>query len=321
MLNSRGSVHCAAGAAARAGDLGRAGRWSGSTSMPFLLSARASCRWSTRNRLWQQRHSMSGSVNVADVARGHPGLAGQDDRGVQPDDVVAAGHHGLPPLALDVLLELHAERAVVPRGPRPAVDLAAREDEAPALGEADDGVDGGGGCGHAAQGIGPARACPAPSPPDGIRPRRAGHRRLLPERLGSRGSDTPAPVRRERPSSLPLAAPRPRDAVSPAAAVPPCAVRRAAPCVVVVGCPRPVAVVRPGRRDPHPRMGLGLLAASCPGCSSSPGRGSLGPERLMRCAVVVMAVAMTVTQALPRPDRLRPPGPARRPEFDIFSCS
>jgi len=38
---------------------------SGSTSLPFLasLSARASCMWSTRKRLWQLRHSVSGSVN------------------------------------------------------------------------------------------------------------------------------------------------------------------------------------------------------------------------------------------------------------------
>ena len=39
---------------------------SGST-VPFLLffSATASCRWSARNRLWHDWHSVSGSLNVA----------------------------------------------------------------------------------------------------------------------------------------------------------------------------------------------------------------------------------------------------------------
>ena len=78
-----------------------------------------------------------------DVAAGLPRLARQDDRGVEADHVVAQLHHRLPPLALDVLLELDAERAVVPGGAGAAVDLAARVDEAPALGEGDDVVDGG----------------------------------------------------------------------------------------------------------------------------------------------------------------------------------
>src|SRR5205823_6191375 len=61
--------------------------------------------------------------------------------GVQAHDVVARAHHRLPPLPADVLLELDAERAVVPRRAGAAVDLAAGVHESPALGEADDGVD------------------------------------------------------------------------------------------------------------------------------------------------------------------------------------
>ena len=34
------------------------------SSMPFF-SATASCRWSARKRLWQDWHSVSGSVNVS----------------------------------------------------------------------------------------------------------------------------------------------------------------------------------------------------------------------------------------------------------------
>ena len=109
--------------------------------MPFF-SAYSSCRWSARNRLWQDWHSVSGSVNVATWPRGLPGLARQDHRGVEADDVVAGLHHRAPPLALDVLLQLDAERAVVPGRPGAAVDLAAGEDEPPALGEGDDVVDG-----------------------------------------------------------------------------------------------------------------------------------------------------------------------------------
>ena len=53
------------------------------------LASYASSRWSARKRLWQDWHSVSGSANVVDVAGGHPDLAGQDDRGVEADDVVA----------------------------------------------------------------------------------------------------------------------------------------------------------------------------------------------------------------------------------------
>ena len=78
---------------------------------------------------------------LGDVAAGLPHLAGQDDRGVQAHDVVALGDHGAPPLALDVVLQLDAERAVVPGGPQAPVDLAGRVDEPPSLAQADDGVE------------------------------------------------------------------------------------------------------------------------------------------------------------------------------------
>jgi hypothetical protein len=78
---------------------------------------------------------------LLDVPGGLPDLAGQDDRGVEADHVLAPAHHGLPPLPLDVVLELHAERTVVVGGSGPAVDLAGREDDAARLCQADDGVD------------------------------------------------------------------------------------------------------------------------------------------------------------------------------------
>ena len=72
-----------------------------------------------------------------DVAGGHPDRAGQDDRGVEADDVVTPRDHRAPPLLLDVLLQLDPERAVVPRRPRPAVDLTRGEDEPAPLAQAD----------------------------------------------------------------------------------------------------------------------------------------------------------------------------------------
>jgi hypothetical protein len=78
---------------------------------------------------------------LGDVPARLPHLAGQDDRGVQPDDIVALGHHRAPPLALDVVLQLDAERAVVPGSPQASVDLAGRVDESPSLAQADNGVE------------------------------------------------------------------------------------------------------------------------------------------------------------------------------------
>src|SRR5215472_15543757 len=77
---------------------------------------------------------------LRDMAAGLPDLAGQDHAGVQADDVVALGDHRLPPLALDVVLDLHAERTVVPGRPQAAVDLAGRVDDPPSLAQADDGL-------------------------------------------------------------------------------------------------------------------------------------------------------------------------------------
>src|SRR5262249_15615118 len=76
-----------------------------------------------------------------DVAGGLPDLGGQDHRRVDADHVLTGGDHVAPPLPLDVLLELGAQRAVVPGCALPPVDLTARVDEATALTQADDGVD------------------------------------------------------------------------------------------------------------------------------------------------------------------------------------
>src|SRR5690606_230587 len=77
-----------------------------------------------------------------DVTGCLPHLTRQDHGGVDAHDVVAALHHELPPLALDVLLERGAEGAVVPGGAGPAVDLTRLEDEATTLRERDDLVEG-----------------------------------------------------------------------------------------------------------------------------------------------------------------------------------
>ncbi len=102
-----------------------------------------------------------------DVAGGHPDLGGQDHGRVEADDVLAPGDHGLPPLALDVLLELDTERTVVPGGLGAAVDVTARENEATALAQADDGFDlvGGHGALFITRTNGEVFRLPAPAPP------------------------------------------------------------------------------------------------------------------------------------------------------------
>ena len=65
-----------------------------------------------------------------DVAARLPDLRRHEDRGVETDDVAPELHHRTPPRVLDVALEQHTERAVVPGGPEPAVDLRRREHEA-----------------------------------------------------------------------------------------------------------------------------------------------------------------------------------------------
>ena len=78
---------------------------------------------------------------AGDVAGGLPDAGVHQDGGVEALDVVALAHHRIPPALLDVVLQLDAERAVVPDGAGASVDLGGLEDEAPALGEADEGVE------------------------------------------------------------------------------------------------------------------------------------------------------------------------------------
>src|ERR1700722_19133679 len=74
------------------------------------------------------------------MAAGLPHFGSEDDRGVEADDVVPLLHHVSPPLALDVVLQLDAERAVVPGCPQAPVDLAGRVHETPSLAQVDDRV-------------------------------------------------------------------------------------------------------------------------------------------------------------------------------------
>ena len=78
----------------------------------------------------------------ADVAGRDPHLGVHEDARIESHDVVALLDHGPPPGALDVVLQLDTQRAVVPDGVDAAVDLAAGEDETAPLGERHDGVQG-----------------------------------------------------------------------------------------------------------------------------------------------------------------------------------
>ena len=71
-----------------------------------------------------------------------PGLRVHDDGRVEADVVRAFLHELLEPCLFDVVLELDAERAVVPAVGQTAVNFAAREDKAAVLAEIDDHIEG-----------------------------------------------------------------------------------------------------------------------------------------------------------------------------------
>ena len=76
------------------------------------------------------------------MAGGHPGLGVHDDGGIQAHVGGAFLHEFLHPGPLHVVLELHAQRAVVPAVGQAAVDLAARVYKAAVLAQVDDGFKG-----------------------------------------------------------------------------------------------------------------------------------------------------------------------------------
>src|SRR5262249_14637682 len=70
--------------------------------------------------------------------RGLPYHRVQKDRRVEPDDVLALVDHRPPPGVLDVALEQHAHRPVVPRAVDATVKLRRLKDEAAPLGQRHD---------------------------------------------------------------------------------------------------------------------------------------------------------------------------------------
>ena len=69
-------------------------------------------------------------VERRDVSRSLPGLGVHEDRGVDADDVLVQFDHRIPPIALDVVLQLHAVLPVIVHGAESVVYLARREYEA-----------------------------------------------------------------------------------------------------------------------------------------------------------------------------------------------
>src|SRR5207302_1300218 len=123
-------------AAVRAGDRGQAADWSVAVLLLVGLDQLIGAVPLVAERALGERIH-----ELGDVTAGLPYLPGQDHRRVQAHDVFALGDHRAPPLALDVALQLDAERAVVPGGPQASVDLAGRVDESPSLAQADNGVE------------------------------------------------------------------------------------------------------------------------------------------------------------------------------------
>src|SRR5690606_20063706 len=122
-------------AAVRAGDLGQAGRGPAVLLLERLLQLVGAEPPVAGKAFGERVHER------VDVPGSDPDLPVEHHRAVQPHDVVALLDHRTPPLAADVLLQLHPERAVVPGGPGAAIDLTGGVDKAPTLGEVDDRVD------------------------------------------------------------------------------------------------------------------------------------------------------------------------------------
>jgi hypothetical protein len=83
---------------------------------------------------------------AADVSARLPHARVADDGAVEPDDLELAAvrtrrrvpHHGVPPRVAEVVLQLDAERPVVPEAVDAAVDLRGLEDEATTAAEGDE---------------------------------------------------------------------------------------------------------------------------------------------------------------------------------------
>ncbi len=101
------------------------------TLSPSLATARKTL--SARKRALQPLAVHQRVVEVHHVAGRLPDLGVHDDGAVQADDVVALADDVVPPGVLDVALQLHAQRAVVPKAVDAAVDLGRRKDETPPL--------------------------------------------------------------------------------------------------------------------------------------------------------------------------------------------
>ncbi len=69
-------------------------------------------------------------VESVHVAAGLPDARVHEDGAVQPHNVLVHLHHGAPPVLLDIVLQLHAQLAVVVHRRQTVIDLRARKHEA-----------------------------------------------------------------------------------------------------------------------------------------------------------------------------------------------
>lgn len=74
-----------------------------------------------------------GISKAVNVAAGNPNVRVHQDRGVDTYHIFTVAHHRLPPLVLDIPLELGSDRSVVIEAANASVDLAALEDESAPL--------------------------------------------------------------------------------------------------------------------------------------------------------------------------------------------
>ena len=78
---------------------------------------------------------------AVDMTAGDPNIGVHQDRSIDADHVLTIPNHRLPPLIFHVPLEFDADGAVIVETSDSTVNLAALEDEASSLAEADDGFE------------------------------------------------------------------------------------------------------------------------------------------------------------------------------------
>ncbi len=119
----------------------RSGRFPARSRIPRSCRRQPPARkkiWSARKRCLDTLQSTIGSVKPPTCPEASQTFGMHDDGGFEAHDVVAAPHHVVPPAIADVLLQFHAQRAVIPKAVDAAVNFGRLENETASFAERND---------------------------------------------------------------------------------------------------------------------------------------------------------------------------------------